>query len=356
MKVLILGGTGAMGVHLVSLLAENISASITVTSRTRSGYDGRVEYIAGNAKDENFINELLSQHWDVIVDFMVYSTQEFKSKYEQFLQSTNQYIYLSSSRVYANSEYPLTESSPRLLDVSNDQVYLATDEYALTKARQENLLFDSIHKNWTIIRPYITYSDERLQLGVLEKEDWLYRALRGRTIIDSKDIQSKSTTLTSGRDVARGIVAIMGKPSALGEAFHITSGVSIFWKEVSDIYFSVLESHLKHRPKMLLQDLNEFMQWRAGKYQITCDRLYDRCFDNHKINKYIDTSDFIKPQFGLAQCLERFIKSGNSNFKALNWKAEAIKDRIVHERTSLFEISSLKQKTKYCIFRYTKTS
>jgi len=356
MKVLILGGTGAMGVHLVSLLAENLSTSIAVTSRTRSGHDGRVEYITGNAKDENFINELLSQHWDVVVDFMVYSTQEFKSKYEQFLQSTNQYIYLSSSRVYANSEQPLTESSPRLLDVCNDQVYLATDEYALTKARQENLLFDSIHKNWTIIRPYITYSSERLQLGVLEKEDWLYRALQGRTIINSKDIQLKHTTLTSGRDVAQGIAAIIGKPSALGEAFHITSGVSICWKEVSEIYLAVLESHLKHCPKVLLQDLNEFMQWRAGKYQITCDRLYDRYFDNHKINQYIDTSDFIKPQVGLAQCLERFIKSGNSDFKALNWKAEAIKDRIVHERTSLLEIPSLKQKTKYCIFRYTKIS
>ena len=40
------------------------------------------------------------------------------------------------------------------------------------------------------------------QLGVLEKELWLYRALNGRTIVFSKDIAEKSTTLTYGYDVA----------------------------------------------------------------------------------------------------------------------------------------------------------
>ena len=67
----------------------------------------------------------------------------------------------------------------RLLDVSHDSIYLKTDEYALAKARQEDILRKSGKNNWTIIRPYITYSESRLQLGVLEKEAWLYRALKG---------------------------------------------------------------------------------------------------------------------------------------------------------------------------------
>ena len=41
---------------------------------------------------------------------------------------------------------------------------------ALQKAREENLLLKSDSRNWTIIRPYITYYDERLQLGVFEKK------------------------------------------------------------------------------------------------------------------------------------------------------------------------------------------
>lgn len=350
MKVLVLGGTGAMGVHLVNLLAE-CASRVVVTSRSRSGREGSVEYATGNARDETFISGLLSERWDAIVDFMVYSTQEFQDKYRQFLQSTDQYVYLSSSRVYADSAQPLTENSPRLLDVSDDQVYLATDEYALTKARQENLLFQSSEKNWTIIRPYITYSDQRLQLGVLEKEDWLYRVLHNRTIVTSQDIQSKTTTLTTGYDVARGIVAILGKPNALGEAFHITSDESISWQQVLDTYLAVLEPHLASSPKVLLQGLDSFMQWRSGTYQITCDRLYDRRFDNSKINQYIDTSDFMRPQDGLAQCLQDFVSAKKPSFSGVNWREEAAKDRLLGERASLSEMPGFKQKLKYFIFR-----
>ena len=59
----------------------------------------------------------------------------------------------------------ITEESERLLDTSIDQDFLSTDEYSLTKARQEDILQSSKQKNWTIIRPYITYGTSRLQLG-----------------------------------------------------------------------------------------------------------------------------------------------------------------------------------------------
>lgn len=74
--------------------------------------------------------------------------------------------------------------------------YVQSDEYAIAKAKQEDILRNSDFKNWTIVRPYITYSDERLQLGFFEKELWLYRAIKGKTIIFPSDIYEKTTTLT----------------------------------------------------------------------------------------------------------------------------------------------------------------
>ena len=67
-----------------------------------------------------------------------------------------------------------------------DEEYLNTDEYALSKARQENILHEAGCNNWTIISPYITFSETRLQLGVLEKEDWLWRAINGYSIVFQK--------------------------------------------------------------------------------------------------------------------------------------------------------------------------
>lgn len=355
MKVLILGGTGAMGKDLVKIVSQ-YAQQVVVTSRSRGSKESNIEFRQGNAKELSFLNKLLTEHWDVIVDFMVYKTNEFEARYNQLLDATDHYIYLSSARVYADSVAPIKESSPRLLDVINDTNYLASDEYALSKARQENILFDSPKKNWTIIRPYITYNDERLQLGVLEKESWLYSALKGRPIVFCKDIYDKHTTLTSGKDVAQGISSLLGKPQAHGEAFHITADMPISWQEVSDTYLDVLESHLPRRTQLSLQELENFLKWRTNKYQIIYDRLYNRRFDNNKINQFIDTSKFIDARTGLTECLNTFITLKPNQFKVIDWKEEAIKNKLEKTNVSPTEFLSFKQAVKYYVYRYSNFS
>lgn len=349
MKVLILGGTGAMGVHLVQLL-ESDSVEVVVTSRRPMVSKGHVQYIQGNAHDIEFLQTLLKEKWDAIVDFMVYTTESFKERFKFLLAATSQYVFISSARVYANSNTPIIEDSPRLIEASDDLEFLSTDEYSLTKAKQENALMESKRSNWTIIRPYITYSKDRLQLGVLEKEEWLYRALHNRTIVFSKDIYSKLTTLTYGLDVSFGIKSLIGNPFALGEFFHITSNDSNKWSEIFNIYLEVLETHLGSKPKIVLDDLEDFLALKESKYQVLYDRLFNRKFDNSKILQHIDKSDFTKVNEGLKKCLEDFLKK--PEFKKINWKFEALKDRQTKEMTPLKEITNIKQKIKYILFRY----
>ena len=344
MKVLVLGGTGAIGVHLVQLLSSH-GVEIFVTSRTGNRSEGKIHYILGNAQDNGFLQRILRKcKWDAIIDCLVYSTPVFKERVDILLGATAQYVFLSSSRVYADSNQPITETSPRLLDVSQDKEFLSTDEYSLAKARQEDILRNSRCENWTIIRPYITYSEKRLQLGVFEKEEWLYRALHGRTIVFSSDISGRTTTLTHGFDVAKGIMAVIGNPKALRETFHLTTEVSVRWKNVFDIYLAVLEKHLGSKVKVLLDDLEDFQKCKPARQQIVYDRLYNRRFNNSKIAQYVDMSDFMKPEQGLAMCLEGFLKS--PRFSPIDWKQEALKDRRAGERTPLREINGSRQKFK----------
>lgn len=299
---------------------------------------------------------MLQQPFDVIVDFMVYNTQNFKERAELFLKSTKQYIFLSSARVYANEEHPIIESSPRLLEKSEDSLYLATDEYALSKARQEDILANSGYNNWTIIRPYITYSENRLQLGVLEKEDWLYRALKGRTIFFSEEISKRKTTLTYGLDVSRAISELAGNYEVLGEIFHITMNEkeSRTWSNIFDIYIELLKKHLGYTPKVSSQNLVNFLKLRpeGAKYQVFYDRMFERNFDNSKIGAFVDIEKFTKPENGLKMCLESFLK--NPHFSNIDWKIHAKMDKMSNERTSLSEIPGMKQKLKYLLFRYGK--
>lgn len=348
-NILLLGGTGAMGNHLVNILNDD-AYDIFVTSRSLRKNKSGVTYVQGNAHDDTFLNSLLKMRtWDIIVDFMIYGSMEFSNRIGLLLNSCAQYVFLSSSRVYANSEKPITEDSPRLLDVCKDEKYLLTDEYALSKAREENVLFNAKRKNWTIIRPYITYSEIRLQLGVLEKDYWLYQALHDRTIVFSKDIASKTTTLTYGYDVARGIAAILGKETALGEIFHITVAEHHTWQEIFDMYLRVLEDEFGKKPKVLMLDENPRMKIPGHEWQVKYDRYYNRIFDNSKIAKFVDVNTFKPTLEGLEQCLREFVH--HPTYRIDGYGDFAMYDRITGEMMPLSEIYPLKNKIKYLLRR-----
>ena len=349
MEILVLGGTGAMGVALVEQLKQE-GHKITVTSRKERESTGNCRYLCGNAKEDAFIRTVLNHKYDAIVDFMVYSTEQFNNRVNLLLEHTDQYFYFSSSRVYAESEIPLTELASRLLDVCQDEEYLKTDEYALAKARGEDILTKSGYTNWTIIRPYITYNSERLQLGVYEKENWLYRALRGRTIVMPKDIADKETSLTYGGDVAKTVVRLIGNPKALGETFHIVTGEHKTWGEILEIYLDVIEKRIGKRPKVKFVDNSESLQQVWGKYQIKYDRLFNRIFDSSKVNAVCGKVEYKSIQEGLTQCLEEFLDS--PQYRGISWTYEAWADKISGERTRLSEIIGKKAKVKYLLFRY----
>lgn len=349
MKILVLGGTGAMGIDLVRVLAER-GESVTVTSRSeRRSEFNNIKYAKGDAHDETFLRSLLAEKYDAIVDFMIYNTEEFKARCDLILGATKQYFFLSSSRVYADSIVPITEDLPRLLDVCKDEAYLKMDEYALTKARQENLLRGSGRTNWTIIRPYITYSNQRLQLGVYEKELWLYRALHDKTIIFPKGIAERYTTMTLGADVAMGISKLIGNERAMGEAFHITTDKAVKWEDVLAVYRRVFKDAVGKEVKIqYTDDPRPIYEAMGNKYQVIYDRLFDRRFDNRKFLQAVGEYNFEMPEIGLERCLREFLR--RPQFRQT--PNPAIMDKLARERTDLSEIPGIKGKTKYMAVRY----
>ena len=186
------------------------------------------------------------------------------------------------------------------------------------------------------------------QLSPLEKEFWLYRALHGRTIVFSKDLADRITTLTYGADVARGIAALIGRNETFGEIFHITGNSSYKWNEILDLYLDVIENTTGSRPKVLMEE--RYSSYIGGSaQQIRFDRLYDRVFDNSKIGKFIDVESFKDTKEALSECLKYFIS--HPDFKSINWVSEARKDRVTREWASMFEIKGTKNKIKYFLLK-----
>lgn len=354
MKILVLGGTGAMGMYLVKLLAER-GENVTVTTRKNIKSDNKnISYVQGNAMDYQFICDILKDEFDVVIDFMVYTTEQMKERVGTFLNNTKQYVFISSARVYADSSERITENSARLLDSSTDTDYLKTDEYALKKAREENMFINNKLKNWTIIRPYITYGKERLQLGVFEKEHWLYRALHGRTIIFSKDVAEKMTSFTYGFDVAKIIAGIAGNEKAKGEILHTVTPQNMTWGEILNIYLDVIEEVTGNKPKVILtENSSAFEKLLNCKYQLRYDRLFNRCFDSSKAEAICGDVEFTDTYEGIKQCILEFTRDENPTFRTIFWDVQAYMDRLSGERTQLSEIKPFRNKLKYLLYRYT---
>lgn len=349
-KVLILGGTGAMGKSLVELLDKN-QFDIYVTSRKEHQSDC-VTYLCGNAHSMPFLNDILAlKNWDAIVDFMNYDISEFEQVVDKFLTRTKQYIFISSARVYAPSDSILKEESPRLLDVCTDNQYVSTNEYAISKAKEENLLMNTFCKNWTIVRPSLTYNDNRLQFALWDKEGWLHRALNGKSIVFPKNMINVKTTMSYGHDVAVAISKLICNEKAFGESVHIAGSKAITWGEVLTIYASSIKQVTGKEIKVrYVEDWMSLSQNMGTYYQAKYARAISREFSSDKLFEIIGEMEFVSPEEGLTKCIQKFIADG-CRFQSMNWRSEAAVDRITREN-SLREFQGIKPRVGYTIARY----
>lgn len=286
-KVLLLGGTGAIG-NYVAKHCSSLGYKVYITSRSRrfSNLDN-ISFFCGDATDFSFLTSLLSaDRYDAVIDFMVYETSKFIKHAEFILENTDHYVFLSSYRVFSDSGLlPLAENSPRLLDVCNDHDYLNTDEYALAKARQEDILIRNEKRNWTILRPSITYSAGRFQLGSLEANIILPRAIEGLPVILPYEMMQRYTTMTWAGDVGNMISKVLFQPQCMGTDFNATTSEALTWGNVAKIYHDTIGLNV------INVSTEDFMSLGLNPYQLKYDRLINRICDNKKILMFTGIED-----------------------------------------------------------------
>lgn len=83
-RVLVLGGTGAMGRYAVPELLR-LGYKVDVASLDEAvSNNPMLTYRRVNVKNEGILDSLLKNDYDGIIDFMSYSTEEFKETYRQY--------------------------------------------------------------------------------------------------------------------------------------------------------------------------------------------------------------------------------------------------------------------------------
>lgn len=283
-RILMLGGTGAIGESILSVIGNDVVYDITVTSRNkRKSLYANVHYLLGNANDFDFINTIEDNSFDVLIDFMNYRNEILKTNFSKLIRIAKQYVFLSSARVYDNSMPFIDESCSLLANTTENQSFKDSGTYAVKKAHQEKYVLKNGCNKVTIVRPYKTYSSDRLQLGEYEIKHWLNRIINDKPIVLNRGILDKYTALTDGVDVAKGIVELLGNEAALGQSQFVngievtsicTSSPKLFGDThlVTDDYKQMLNEvdavYVVSPPKQHYQDIKTALEY---KKHILCE-------------------------------------------------------------------------------------
>lgn len=298
-SVLLIGGGGTLGTYTAKeLLRLGCSVDI-ICLEDKVSDDEKLKFYKGNANLEFLQDFLKVKHYDGIVNFIRYpDVSVYPPVHKLLISHTDHLIVLSSYRVYADLQHPITEDAPMLLDVSEDKKFLEEETYALSKAKLERFLNTECKgENWTVVRPVISFSKYRFDLVTYYGHALMERIKSGEII----PLPEQAKNLTAGLDWAGNsgklIANLLFKPHCFGEAYTVSTAQNLTWGEVAELYKKLMGA------KFQWVTLPEYLKAtdNFNYYALMYDRLFDRLVDNSKILKAtgLENKDFTSIQEGI---------------------------------------------------------
>lgn len=325
-SVLLLGGTGTLSTAVLrQALLKGYKITIMNRGSNNKNVPDGVEVVIGDFKNaDNMRSKFAKATFDVVVDFLSRVPDDIERVFPIFKDRCQQYIFISSACVYrrAKCDFPIKESSPK----PNKDWSYNTEKYESELKLQE--LAKDAKSYYTIIRPYITYNEERIPLGIAPS----YRY--HRTIIDRIkagkpwfvwDDGKAITTVTYTADFAVGVVGLFLNDKAKNEDFHITSDYSYTQKEVVEMLFMKLNvscNIVSIPTSKLSATLPEYKSMLIG------DRALDAKFDNTKIKSAVPELHF---KTSLSEGLDIIIKHWKESKPQYDYQFEAQIDKMLYK-------------------------
>ena len=241
--------------------------------------------------------------FDAVCDFIGFELSDVERDFRLFNKKTSQYIYISSASVY-NKMPP----SPVITEgTSLNNPYW---DYARKKMACEEFLM-KMYREYefpvTIVRPSHTYDERKVPLAIHGKNGtWqvVKRIMEEKPVIINGDGTSL-WTITSSEDFAKGFIGLIGNRKAIGEAFHITSDVSISWTQI----YRIIANHLGVTLHPYYVSSQFLIKASEGLYdfngELWGDKAHTVLFDNSKIKRAVPGfCATVTPEDGIRRTLD----------------------------------------------------
>lgn len=153
LKVLILGGTGISGPHLVrDLRAAGHRLTLLNRGKRNPGLFKDIETLIGDRNGP--LDVLKGRDWDVVVDNSGYFPRQVKRSTEILKDHSQHYIYVSSISAYADLTPPGIDEDYQLAALTDpDATEITSDNYGGLKAACERIVEQTFGEHQAVIRP-----------------------------------------------------------------------------------------------------------------------------------------------------------------------------------------------------------
>jgi len=232
LRVLFIGGTGVISAAAAER-ALAVGHRLTILNRGRETLrptpEG-AEVLKADIRDTASVRAALgSRMFDVVVDFVAFTTDHVAADLELFAGRTGQYVFISSASAYQKppARLPILESTP---------LRNPFWQYSRDKIACEDLLVKAYREDGfpaTIIRPSHTY--DRTMIALTGGWTDIARMRAGKPVVVHGDGTSL-WTLTHSSDFAKALVGLLGLPQAVGDSFTITSDECLPWNAIYEIF------------------------------------------------------------------------------------------------------------------------
>lgn len=300
LNLLVIGATGIIGRHVCEEATRQGHRVTAISRGVRPpvGIDP-VELIVGDARDPDAMQELLrDRSFDATIDLLSFSPAQLDSTLSWAAGRSGQYVFVSSATVFngAPPGIALTEAS---------EVRTSGWSYPLLKVESERKLREralDLALNFTIVRPYITYSEQRLAFGAWEGEQVLSRLRRGQPVVIGEEIAEARTSVTHAADFARAITSLLGNQRAMNNDFTVADDRTLRWIDVFERTATILGAKLviASAPASSIARVFPELDGKVG------DRVLDREFDVSRLREASPSFDF---EISMAQGYERILES-----------------------------------------------
>jgi nucleoside-diphosphate-sugar epimerase len=242
-SILYIGGTGTISAACVR---QSLAAGWDVTvlnrgqNRLRPLPDG-VEPLQADLADSAAVAAALAgRSFDAVADFFSFTPDRLERNTSLLKGRVGQYIFISSASAYQKpvAQLPITESTP---------LYNPYWQYSRDKIAGEDLLTRLYRDEgfpMTIVRPSHTYDE--CTVPIEGGTTTLARLQAGQPVVVHGDGTSL-WVLTYSTDFAYQFQGLVGRPQALGQAFHITGDEVLTWNAI----FAELAAALGVTPKIV---------------------------------------------------------------------------------------------------------